>query len=153
MRIRDYDRNVTMQLTTKTQPTIIVRIWSVFAGQRRSIGAWRVLVLDTLRPPSRTWRSTSTIRAIAEESVRIIIIVNIRPRESNKKSFFCNLFCISEAYMASCSHEIYLLSAFRILHLSFLTRIYRRYRTSELYFPGGWDISNTTQTSRRKRYW
>ncbi len=66
---------------------IMVATWRVLAGPRRSIGAWRVLLVVTLRPPSRTWRSISTMSTSAEIKIRGVIS-KIRDPESVAKSLY-----------------------------------------------------------------
>ena len=84
---------------TKIQAKITVDIWSVFAGPRFSIGAWRVPVRETLRPPSFTWRSMRTMRKIADTRImtgtdaRIkFIIGGIKYHVSLIKSLFFAIF-------------------------------------------------------------
>lgn len=66
---------------------MIVAIWSVLAGPRRSIGACRLLLVVTLRPPSRTCRSMSTMSIMAE--IKIMgVIGKIKVPESVAKSLY-----------------------------------------------------------------
>lgn len=75
----------------------IVPIWRVLAGPRRSIGAWSVLDTATLRPPSRTWRRTRTIRITAEVRV-IICIIFLRTTGVYQKVFFLQFFLHLDVY-------------------------------------------------------
>lgn len=84
---------------TKTQANTIVDTWRVFAGPLFSIGAWRVPVRETLRPPSFTCRSMRTMRKIADTRImtgtdaRIkFIIGGIKYPESLIKSLFFAIF-------------------------------------------------------------
>ena len=86
-----YEKNVTRQLPMNTMEIRIVPIWRVLAGPRRSIGAWSVLDTATLRPPSRTWRRTRTIRITAEVRV-IICIIFLRTTGVYQKVFFLQFF-------------------------------------------------------------
>lgn len=75
----------------------IVVVWSVFAGPRRSTGVWSVLVVATLSPPSRTWRSISTISKTAEISIMRFIDKIKDPESVVKSRFFAIIFLQSRA--------------------------------------------------------
>jgi len=76
----------------KTREVIIVVTWRVFAGPRRSIGAWSVLLVETLSPPSRTWRSMSTMSTTAEIKITRVIDKIKDPVSVTKSRFFAIIF-------------------------------------------------------------
>lgn len=92
MKKRIYAKNEAIQAPTKMRDVKIVVVWSVFAGPRRSTGAWSVLVAATLRPPSRTWRSMSTMSTTAEMSMTRFIGKIKDPESVAKSPFFAIIF-------------------------------------------------------------